>query len=74
MESHPVWSRYIGLLVDQEPMHECFSDALYAGIGAFSDHDEFDFHWHLTHEDLVQAGFDMKAIDEDACEPKGTSD
>jgi hypothetical protein len=55
-------------------MHECFSDALCAGIGAFSDHDEFDFRWRLTHEDLVQAGFDMKAIDEDAGEPKGTSD
>jgi hypothetical protein len=32
IESHPVWSRYIGLLVDQEPMHECFSDASNAGI------------------------------------------
>jgi hypothetical protein len=28
----------------------------------------------LIHEDLVQAGFDMKAIDEDAGEPNGTSE
>jgi hypothetical protein len=55
-------------------MHECFSDASCLRIGAFSNHDKFDFRWHLTHEDLVQAGFDMKAIDEDAGEPKGTSD
>ena len=55
-------------------MHECFSDASYAGIGAFSDHDEFDFRWRLTREELIQAGFDMKAIDQDSGEPHGTSD
>lgn len=72
--SHPVWSRYIGLLVDREPNHQCWSDASYGGLGAFSLKEHFNFKWRLYREDLVQVGFDMKAIDEDTCEPDGTSD
>jgi hypothetical protein len=60
--------------MEREPMHECFSDASYAGIGAFSDYDEFNFCWRLTRNNLIQAGFDMKAIDEESGKPDGTSD
>jgi hypothetical protein len=60
--------------VEREPIHECFSDASYAGIGAFSAYEEFNFCWRLTRDDLIQVGFDMKAIDEDSGEPDGTSD
>jgi hypothetical protein len=60
--------------VEREPTHECFSDASYAGIGAFSAYEEFNFRWRLTRDDLIQVGFDMKAIDEDSGEPDGTSD
>jgi hypothetical protein len=60
--------------VEREPIHKCFSDASYAGIGAFSAYEEFNFCWRLTRDDLIQVGFDMKAIDEDSGEPDGTSD
>ena len=73
-ENHPVWSRYIGLLVDRDPTHLCLSDACYAGLGAFSINEHFNFRWRLFHEDLVSAGFDMKSINEDTSEPDGTSD
>ena len=73
-ENHPVWSRYIGLLVDREPTHQCLSDASYSGIGAFSEQEHFNFRWRLFRADLIQVGFDMKSIDDDTCEPDGTSD
>ena len=68
-DHHPVWSRYIGLLVDREPTHECLSDASYGGMGAWSPHEHFNFMFRLTREDLVKAGFDMKAIDDGTEEP-----
>ena len=71
---HPVWSRYIGLLVDRDPTHVCLSDASYGGLGSFSLHEHFNFRWRLTRQDLIDAGFDMKSIDEDTSEPDGTSD
>jgi len=71
---HPVWSRYIGLLVDRQPTHACLSDASYAGIGGWSPSDQLNFKWRLFRSDLVAAGFDMKALAADTSEPDGTSD
>jgi hypothetical protein len=70
---HPVWTRDIGLLIDREPTHVCLSDASYGGLGAWSAQRHFDFMWRLSRDDLVRAGFNMKAIDEDTCEPDGSS-
>jgi len=63
----------MGLLDDRSPTHLCLSDASYGGLGAWSPHDHFDFVWRLTREDLGQAGFDMKAINEDTCKLDGTN-
>jgi hypothetical protein len=68
--SHPVWSRYIGLIVDRESTHFAPGDASYSGLGGWSA--EFNFKWRLTRQDLINAGFDMKAIDADTQEPDGT--
>jgi hypothetical protein len=73
-EQHPVWSRYIGLLVDRAPTHLCFSDACYDGLGAFSINEHLNFRWRLFRDDLCYCGFDMKSIDDDTREPDGTSD
>ena len=67
---HPVWSRYIGLIVDRSPTHTARSDASYGGLGAWSD--DFNFKWRLYRDDLVSAGFAMKLIDNDTQEPIGS--
>ena len=72
--NNPVWSRYIGLLVDREPTHCCLGDASYGGLGAWSPASDFNFMFRLTRDDLIRAGFDMKAINDDTCEPDGASD
>ena len=70
--AHPVWRRPIGLLVHREPTHTAPSDASYDGLGGWSE--EFSYKWRLFREDLVAVGFDMKAINEDTCEPDGTAE
>lgn len=67
--SHPAWNRYIGLIVDRSSTHLSFGDASYAGLGAWSA--SFNFKWRLYREDLIDAGFDMKAIDDATQEPDG---
>jgi len=48
--------------------------ASYGDLGAWSSHEDFDFKWQLTRDDLVATGFDMKIIDNDTCEPDGSAD
>jgi hypothetical protein len=72
--NHPVWCRYIGLLVKREFTHEVTGDASYAGLGGWSPAKHFNFMWRLTREDLIQVGFDMKSINLNTAEPDGTSD
>jgi hypothetical protein len=66
-DDHPVWCRPIGLLVDRDPTSESLSDASYEGLGGWCK--RFNFMWRLSRQDLVDLGFDMKAIDEFEGEP-----
>ena len=66
--------RYIGLLVNREPTHSSLGDASYEGLGAWSPSTDFNYMIRLTRDDLIHAGFDMKAIDDDIGEPDGSQD
>jgi hypothetical protein len=58
-----VWSRPIALLVQREWTCQVLSDAAYSGIGGWSP--TLKFMWRVTREQLVEAGFNMKAIGAD---------
>ena len=55
------WSRPIALLISRSWTGQILSDAAYSGLGGWSP--TFQFMWRITRDDLVSAGFDMRAID-----------
>ena len=60
---HSIWSRPIALLIRRAITAEARSDASYNGIGGWSPH--FKFMWRVTRAQLLQIGFNMRAIDAD---------
>ena len=55
-------------LVDREPTARIISSASYEGLGGWSC--KYSFKWRLNREDLITAGFRMKAQAEDSVEPE----
>lgn len=55
------WCRPIGLMIPREANGFALSDASYGGLGGWST--TWSFMWRLTREDLIDHGFDMRAID-----------
>jgi hypothetical protein len=71
-EEDPLWTRPIALLIPREATHWLKSDASYAGIGGWTL--GFDtFMWRIMREDLLELGFDMKAIGATTDEPTDSS-
>jgi hypothetical protein len=65
---HPIWCWPIALLVKREPTSWCYSNACgCVGLGGWTDSDVLHhFMWHLDGNDLLDCGFALEWLKEDA--------